>query len=301
MRSGHAPPGVADRRHPCPTPMNELINLNRHPLDRPGDPDYEALVAKARTGLAADGCAVVPSFIGSTALKTMSREILEMKPHLHESKIAINPYFSEGDPSMPEDHPVNTFIERSGGFIPRDAFATKSSIDAVYKWPRLLNFIADCLGLSKIHCYADPLAGLTINSLDPGQQFSWHYDTNDFAVTILVDEADSGGLFQYSPNIRSENDENFAGVKACQNEDLTTVKTLQLRAGDLQIFRGRFSLHRVTRVAHDSKPRHTAVFAYTEEADVIGRLERTKQLFGRALPEHEKAEEARVRNDSLRD
>ncbi|MEE2768147.1 MAG: arpA protein [Actinomycetota bacterium] len=281
--------------------MNELINLKRHPLDRPGDPDYEALVSETRTGLAANGCAVLPGFIDPAALQVMSGEILEMKPRLHESRIAINPYFSEGDQSMPEDHPVNTFIERSGGFIPRDAFIAESVIDAVYKWPPLLSFVADCLGLPKIHCFADPLAGLTINSLDPGEQFSWHYDTNDFAVTILVDEADNGGLFQYSPNIRSANDENFAGVKACQNEDLTTVKTLDLSAGDLQIFRGRFSLHRVTRVAHDSRPRHTAVFAYTEAADVIGRLERTKQLFGRTLPEHEKAEQSRIRNDSLRD
>ena len=120
-------------------------------------------------------------------------------------------------------------------------------------------------------------------------------------MTILVDEASGGGLFQYSPNIRSAGDENFDGVSACQNEDLTTVRTLQLRAGDLQIFRGRFSLHRVTRVADDSPTRNTAVFAYTEQPGVIGRLERTRQLFGRALPAHEAAERSRARSDELKD
>lgn len=292
---------VAHPQHPCPIPIAELIDLDRHPVERPDSPRYAALVAEARAELDDDGCAVIPQLLRDAALPAMSAEILRIRPFLHKSKIRINPYFSEGDPSLPKDHAINTFAERSGGFIPRDAFAATSAIDAVYQWPPLLAFIADCLNLPEIHCYADPLAGLTINALDPGQQFAWHYDTNDFAVTILVDEASEGGLFQYSPNIRTAGDENFDGVRSCQDEDLTTVRTLQIRPGDLQIFRGRFSLHRVTKVAADSPARHTAVFAYTEKADVIGRLERTKQLFGRALPAHEAAERNRSRNDELKD
>ena len=288
-------------QHPCPIPITELIDLDRHPIDRPNSPEYSSMVAEARKKLAEDGCAVIAQLLASAALPIMSAEIRQIRPFLHESKIPINPYFSEGDPTLPADHAINTFIERSGGFIPRDAFDATSAIDAIYQWPPLLAFIADCLELPQIHCFADPLAGLTINVLDPGQQFAWHYDTNDFAVTILVDKASKGGLFQYSPNIRSAHDENFEGVKACQDENLATVRTLQLQAGDLQIFRGRFSLHRVTRVDRDSPPRHTAVFAYTERPGVIGRLERTKQLFGRALPIHEEAEQTRTRSDRLMD
>ena len=63
----------------------------------------------------------------------------------------------------------------------------------------------------------------------------------------------------------------------------------------------RYSLHRVTRVAPDSQPRHAAIFAYTREPGVIGRLARTRQLFGRVLPEHEEAERRRVRSDALLD
>ena len=43
------------------------------------------------------------------------------------------------------------------------------------------------------------------------------------------------------------------------------VHTLDLRPGDLQIFRGRYSLHSVSLVGADSKPRHAAIFAYTEK------------------------------------
>jgi hypothetical protein len=54
-------------------------------------------------------------------------------------------------------------------------------------------------------------------------------------------------------------------------------------------------------VANDSASRHAAIFAYTNEPGVIGRVERTRQLFGRVLDEHVAAEAARVRSDALID
>ena len=79
-----------------------------------------------------------------------------------------------------------------------------------------------------------------------------------------------------------------------------TVKQLDLQCGDLQLFRGRHSLHRVTKV-ESAADRHTAIFAYTREAKVIGRVERTRQLFGRVLPEHYAAQANNVRSDTLID
>jgi hypothetical protein len=54
-------------------------------------------------------------------------------------------------------------------------------------------------------------------------------------------------------------------------------------------------------VPANSRPRHAAIFAYTEEAGVIGRLARTQQLFGRVLQAHVDAEEQRIRSDALID
>ena len=165
----------------------------------------------------------------------------------------------------------------------------------------MARFIADCLEIPALHCYDDPLAGLTSNICDPGQQFTWHFDTNDFAVTVLVQPATDGGLFEYVPQIRSVDDEGFDAIAAVLAGGREGVRTIDLRPGDLQIFRGRHSLHRVTRVGAVSRPRHAAIFAYTLEPGVIGRVERTRQLFGRVLPAHEEAERLRVRSDALLD
>lgn len=150
----------------------------------------------------------------------------------------MNPYFhSEKNPQYPDHHPVNTFIERSSGFIPGDSWDSSLAIDVLFRSDLLTNFIRDALETEAVHCYADPLAGLTANILDPGQQFAWHFDTNEFAVTAMIDEADDGGLFQYVPMIRNPDDEAFENIQRVLDGNLENVKTLELRAGDLQIFR----------------------------------------------------------------
>ena len=282
--------------------IDDLVDIATYPLDQPNSVAYKSAVADARSQLQDDGCAVIKKLLRPTAVKIISQEIIERKSNTHFSTSKMNPYFhSTKNPEYPDHHPVNTFIERSSGFIPGDSWDASLAIDILFRSEMLTNFIRDALETQAVHCYADPLAGLTANILDPGQQFAWHFDTNEFAVTAMIDEADYGGLFQYVPMIRTPDNESFERIQKVLDDDCSEVKTLELHAGDLQIFRGRHSLHRVTRVPKTSRPRHAAIFAYTAEPGVIGRVERTKQLFGRVLPAHEEAEQRRVRSDSLID
>ena len=282
--------------------IDDLVDIATYPLDQPNSVAYKSAVAEARSQLQDDGCAVIKNLLRPTAVKIISQEIIERKSNTHFSTSKMNPYFhTTKNPEYPDHHPVNTFIERSSGFIPGDSWDASLAIDILFRSEILTNFIRDALETQSVHCYADPLAGLTAYILDPGQQFAWHFDTNEFAVTAMIDEADDGGLFQYVPMIRTPDNESFERIQKVLDDDCSEVKTLELHAGDLQIFRGRHSLHRVTRVPKTSRPRHAAIFAYTAEPGVIGRVERTKQLFGRVLPAHEEAEQRRVRSDSLID
>lgn len=282
--------------------LAELIDLDRYPINKPNSDHYTTAVEHARAGLRSVGCAVIKDLIRPEALERLGAEIWERKPATHFSTQVINPYFHIGhNDDYPERHPMNTFLERSSGFIPGDSWEKTTAMRQMFEHPDLARFLADCLEIPQLHPYADPLAGLTANILDPDQQFTWHFDTNEFAVTVLVEEADEGGLFEYVPAIRSSGDEGFDHIQHVLEGGRKGVNTLDLRPGDMQIFRGRYSLHSVSRVAAESKPRHAAIFAYTEKPGVIGRLERTKQLFGRILQAHIDAEEARVRSDTLID
>ena len=282
--------------------LEDLVDLDRYPIDQAEDSVYGAMVAAARQGLRGDGCAIIRDLVRPDALERLGAEIWERKSTTHFSTEVINPYFHfHHNEDWPDRHPMNTFLERSSGFVPGDSWEPTTAMRVMFEHPDLARFLADCLEIPQLHPYADPLAGLTANILDPDQQFTWHFDTNEFAVTVLVEEADEGGLFEYVPNIRSDGDEGFEAIQRVLDGDSEGVHTLDLRPGDMQIFRGRYSLHAVSRVAPTSKPRHAAIFAYTEQPEVIGRLERTQQLFGRVLDAHLQAEEARVRSDALTD
>ena len=282
--------------------LSNLLDLERYPLDDQASPARLAAVETARDALRREGCAVIPGLVRTAGLADLRAEILAAKDQTHFSTQVINPYFHfHHNDDFPDRHPMNTFLERSSGFIPGDAWSADGAMETVFRSGSVTAFIAECLEIDELHCYADPLAGLTSNILDPGQQFTWHFDTNEFAVTVLVDEADEGGLFEYVPAIRSDGDEGFDAIQAVLEGGREGVRTLDLRPGDLQIFRGRHSLHRVSRVPEGSAPRHAAIYAYTAEPGVIGRVERTMQLFGRVLPEHIEAEERRVRSDALID
>ena len=286
----------------APLGLSDLVDLHAFPIHAPDSAGYVAAVDDARIGLRSEGCAVLGSFVRPEAVARLNEEIVERKHATHYSTQVINPYFHTAlNPDYPADHPVNTFIERSSGFIPGDAWDPGCATDVLFRAPEVARFIADCLEIGALYCYDDPLAGLTSNICDPGQQFTWHFDTNDFAVTVLVQPADEGGLFEYVPQIRSADDEGFDAIAAVLAGGRVGVRTLELRPGDLQIFRGRYSLHRVTRVGAGSRPRHAAIFAYTLEPGVIGRVARTRQLFGRVLPAHAEAERRRVRSDALLD
>lgn len=288
-----------------PTPpfeLAQLVDLEAFPIDDPTSPSYVAAAVRARAGLRAEGCSVLHGFVRAEAVELLNDEVLERKHATHYSTQVINPYFhTANNPDYPAEHPVNTFIERTSGFIPGDAWDLGCATDMLFQSPEVARFLADCLEIPALYCYDDPLARLVTNVCDPGQQLTWHFDTNEFTVTVLVQPADEGGIFEYAPGIRSADDEGFDAIADVLAGGRNGVKTLDLRPGDLQIFMGRFSMHRVTRVGETSRPRHTTILAYTPEPGVIGRVERTRQLFGRVLPAHEHAEQERVRADALLD
>ena len=128
--------------------------------------------------------------------------------------------------------------------------------------------------------------------------FPWHFDGNDFTISILVQASQAGGEFQYVPDIRSPEAENFDQVQAILKGGDEEVHTLSLRPGDMQLFKGRFSLHRVTRVK-GCKKRIIALPTYVVDPYTINRPERARQLYGRALPIHFEREAHRT--DALTD
>ena len=142
------------------------------------------------------------------------------------------------------------------------------------------------MGLGEVYTYDDPLAGVVVNVMRDDTDLEWHYDANEFVVSLLTKQPDEGGAFKYCPNIRESGHEHYEKVGSVLRGDRSLVKTFDLRRGDLQVFFGRYSLHRVAALRGE---RHTVILGYAREPRTIGPAARARMLFGRTHPRHNEA------------
>ena len=228
----------------------------------------------------------------------MQTETTKLEPLALFSTGEYTPY-GAGDDSFPTDHPRNMTHRTTSGSVTRDLIPTDTLIQQLYMDHHFQRFIAQCLEADVIYEFADPMRGLIINAMADGTTLGWHYDANEFIVSLMTKRSEAGGTFEYCPNIRNPGNENYQDVKSVLSGDRTLVKTLDLAVGDIQIFKGRFSLHRVAPV---SGTRHTVIFGYAKQPGFIGNAESTRRIYGRCMQAHIDADLARAKNtDGLAD
>lgn len=281
--------------------LSDCVDLQAYPLDRLDAPTGQRLLAECRRQLADDGCVVLKDFVRPAMLARLEAETERLSPQAHINETETNPYNSDGDAALPPEHPRNRFDDRTNGFVAGDLIAEDTIIRTIYRTHAFKEFIRQVVDEPEIHEFADPLADLVINVLQEGCQHPWHFDSNDYIVTLQTRKPEGGGVFQYVPGIRGVEGENYEGVQAVLDGNHSALKSLQVTSGDLQIFFGRNSLHRVTPVK-GSRERHSVIFAYAREPGFVGQPHRAQRIFGRMAPVHEEmlGKETR-RSDGLAD
>lgn len=173
--------------------LEGLIDLEQYPINELSSPAGKAFIAGCQRQLEADGCVVLKNFVPEAALARLERETERLSPDAHYNQTETNPYNSDGDASLPASHPKNRFDDRTNGFVAGDRIGRETIIRQVYENPEFQRFIGAVVGLDEIHQYADPLADLVVNVLREGCQHPWHYDTNEFIVTMMTRQSHAGG------------------------------------------------------------------------------------------------------------
>ena len=276
---------------------SEYIDLTRYPIYEVGSA-RKALIEESNLAIKDGGCVVLKGFVKQERISELVAECDRVERHGHRNFTRTNPYFLNDREDLPLTHPLRRFFDRSNAFVPADNFGSDSILRAIFDWPAFSPFVKEVLGEEKFFPYADPLADVTVNLAEEGGGFPWHFDTNNYTVTLAIQNAEHGGDFEYSPMVRSLTDENYDVVEKVLDGDKNLIKTLKLEPGDLQIFKGRYSLHRVAPLAGIRK-RYVAIFSYVAEPGMVSSPQRAKELYGRVLPIH--LERAGLRADALID
>ncbi len=267
-----------------PSPA-EIIDLDRYPIHDPESPKHGELLAHCRAGLRRDGCCSVQDFIRPDAIASFAEMLLRLLPEVHRPREPVSPYGGEDDPSLPADHPRRRRFIRGGGFICADRLDQHSGLWSFFDWPATTRFMMAAFETEPLHRYADPLASLATNVMTEGDAFPWHFDTNELTVSIMVQAPEAGGTFEYVPDLRTPGEENYGAVRRVLDGGRDGVQRLTLQPGDMQLFRGRYTLHRVTKVT-GARARIVALPSWSSKPGQVGVVERMIKSYGRALPIH---------------
>lgn len=270
--------------------VETVVDLDAYPITDTGSRTYADLIASARRQLKHDGCVRFSRFTLPAAQQQMGGETESLAPLALFSKEEYTPYGTGPDEVFPQDHPRRNTHRTTSGNVTRDLIPETTLIQRLYQSHIFQHFVADCVEAGKIYPFRDPMRGLIINAMPHETTLGWHFDANEFIVSLMTRKADAGGEFEYCPGIRRPGDENYDAVRSVLDGDRSLVKVLDLEIGDIQIFKGRFSMHRV---APTFGCRHTVIFGYAREPGYIGSVESTMRVYGRVMQEHIDADQIR--------
>ena len=255
--------------------LNDVVDLESHPLS---DREFRL---NCRRALADDGVLVLTNFLLPAAVASIKAEGEANQHVAYYTADSHNIYIDDPDPKFPADHSRNREVDSSKGCITTDQIPAGSALRTLYESPEFRDFLCAVLEVDELHEYADPLSSINIHYASDGQELGWHYDKSSFAITLMIQKPQGGGVFEYVKDVRDadagETNPEYSG-RILDGE--VTPERLAMEPGDLVLFRGRNSMHRVT-PAVGERPRMLVVLAYNTEPGIALSEAARMTFFGR--------------------
>ena len=245
------------------------VDLAKYPIDDLDSPAGQELIAACRRDLDERALCLLPGFVKPDALRQMAAQAEAMSPTAYPKDNLRTPYSFMCNQGFPRDHPRSAlFLSRSASVL-ADHFPPGNLIAALYGWDPLTDFVREALGFERLYRSACPRLSLMVTITHEGGTLGWHFDTNDGVVSLLLQQPDEGGGFEYAPYIRSEEDENYPAVARLFAGEPDAAVRPDISAGTFVLFKGRRSCHRVAPVGCTARPRMIALFSYDERPDMV--------------------------------
>lgn len=238
--------------------LPEIVDLDRYPLHEPDGPAVAMLLREGRARLASDALHILPGFVRPAAAEAMAAELearVPMASRLDDQR--QDEGYGAGDAAGPG----RAFRYHQ---VLNHQIANDSPLRRLYCWEPLREFLRRLMGYETFHRSECPHLALTAKVAGAGDTDGWHFDGNDVVFSVLLRQPEAGGLFEYAPNLRSDDDPNHAGVAAVFAGDRSAVRSVRLTVGDLNVFQGNRSLHRVSPVEGDRR-RVVGLFSYDRD------------------------------------
>ena len=251
------------------------IRLNLHPIS---EPEYQN---QCRFILEKEGALVLKDFFSESSVREVVQASSGREAEAFYANSTHNVYLTPVNQELAETHPFNRQVLSSKGLLADDQIPHDSPLRELYEAPSFREFLCSVLGIREIHPYADKLSSINIHFAQEGKELGWHFDNSSFAVTMLLQAPEAGGEFEYVPEVR---DAETGEMGFDQVDQILSgkfpVQKLLFDPGDLVLFRGRNSIHRVT-PTQGKITRMLVVFAFNDQPEIGLSESALKTFYGR--------------------
>lgn len=262
--------------------IENIIDLQRYPLDRLNSEAGLKLVKQCQQDLDQSGLFNLEGFLLPDALKqAVANSADQLANHAFKHQRRHNIYFLPEVADLSPDHPALKKFETINHTVCSDRIPDNVLVE-LYEWTPFAAFLAAVMEITELHPMDDVLSRLNVMGYTDGEALNWHFDRSEFTTTLLLQAPNKGGEFQYRTGLRTDTDPNYDGIAEFLAGDQFEVTTVPLKAGTLNVFRGKNTLHRVSPVIGD-KGRVISVFSYYEKPGVKFSAEEQIGFYGRSL------------------
>ena len=259
-----------------------FIDLDRYPLNDLAGTAGQQLVDQTRAALDQEGSFSMPGFIHRSAVAEMAAEASTLLSLAYQGPTEVTPYFFNYDLGkgikVADDHPLKRKGKRNLSQVASDLIPDHHRLSRLYHSPVLTDFLAAILDQA-VYRNQDKYQSLNISVMNAGGCQQWHFDSGPMVTTLLLQAPEAGGVFEYVPELRSDESENFVQVQQVLDGASDGVKRLKLEAGTLSLFRGHYSMHRVTEVA-GRRTRIQAILGFSTTPGMQGNLDSSILHYG---------------------
>lgn len=259
--------------------MGDFLDLDRYPLDKPDSAAWQDMVEKAKSGLVRDGLFNLVGLMRPAALTDVLDYLREpmAKASFNHSRWH-NIYFKDAVEGLSDEDPALTKVETANHTLCHDQLRG-TALDLLYNWQPFMDFLAKVMDQPKLYVMDDPLSGVNVLEYRDGEALNWHFDRSIFTTTLLLQAPIAGGVFEYAKDLRSDDDPNHSGIADLLQGRMKPTQMPQ-DAGTLNVFLGRNTAHRVSRVTgHPS--RIVAVLAHYDSPGVAFSASEQMGFYGR--------------------
>lgn len=269
--------------------IQSIVDTERYPI---GDHQCDRrtnLTDSARSTFLKSGVLQLKGFLRREVVTELATKCHNAKHATHRMHGEFPPYSDAMDDavdkSLPADHPARLTLPASHLFLPGDMITSQNPLRVLYRNPAFQSFLQHILCVPQLHPVQDDMGNVNLLIYEPGDQNGWHFDTTDFVVSIMLQSSTAGGIYQYVPDLRSEKDQNLQGVtQRMQHPDSNDgVLQCDLEPGTLFLFKGKYTMHRVTRVAAQTD-RIIAILSYHPKPGHTISNSSKRAMYGREKP-----------------